>query len=401
VHIGFIAIESPFDASGGGGISAYMRAMIPALVHEGHRVTVFVNDRSASNPTQRDPFVRIVPVRLPNLHWYGAKVPGFERLLALPLRQVEWSAAFYWSVRTASREDALDIIEGAGLGDLFLSLRHIAPMVIRLHGSSYLFRKYTGQPLDPGTRAVRQLEKLTWQRASALTSPTHFQAGEVSRELGSPSPAITVIPNPIAPEVLAAALTGHPVRTDDPMPIVLYTGRLAPVKGTEPFLAAAQLVRSAAPDTRFVLAGSWQMSGSPSDWGLQTASEASSPGSFWLGHVPWHDLTKWYRQASIFVMPSYYESFGISVVEAMAFGLPVVATTAGGLPEVVQDGVTGILVPPGDAPALADAITCLIRDPALRRRLGAAGRERVRSHFTVDAVVNETLRVYRSFIAAT
>ena len=99
-------------------------------------------------------------------------------------------------------------------------------------------------------------------------------------------------------------------------------------------------------------------------------------------------------------MPSYYEAFGISVIEAMAFGLPVVATTAGGLPEVVDDGVTGILVPPGDSQALSDALMRLLRDPDLRRRMGRAGQERVRSEFTVDQIVPKTLAVYESVVRA-
>ena len=117
-----------------------------------------------------------------------------------------------------------------------------------------------------------------------------------------------------------------------------------------------------------------------------------------LGHVPWQKLADLYRHAGVFVMPSHYETFGISVIEAMAFGLPVVATHVGGLPEVVEDGVTGILVPPKDSKALAEALLQLLRDPDLSARMGQAGRERVRSEFTVDRIVSQTLDVYKSVV---
>jgi glycosyltransferase involved in cell wall biosynthesis len=115
-----------------------------------------------------------------------------------------------------------------------------------------------------------------------------------------------------------------------------------------------------------------------------------------LGHVRWDQLAELYRSASVFVMPSFYETFGISVVEAMAFGLPVVATTAGGLPEVVENGVTGILVEPGDPQALSDALIQLLRDPDLRQRMSRAGQERVRAEFTVDQIAPQTLEIYES-----
>jgi starch synthase len=115
-----------------------------------------------------------------------------------------------------------------------------------------------------------------------------------------------------------------------------------------------------------------------------------------LGHVPWLELCRLYAQATVFVMPSYYEPFGISCLEAMAFGLPVVATNTGGLPDVVEDEVTGILVPPGDPDALASAILTLLKDPARARKMGKAGRERVLANFTADDVVRQMLRVYES-----
>ena len=97
-------------------------------------------------------------------------------------------------------------------------------------------------------------------------------------------------------------------------------------------------------------------------------------------------------------MPSYYETFGISVIEAMAFGIPVVATNVGGLPEVVENGVTGILVPPGDIQALADAIVYLLSNSQLRLQMGEAGKSRVLSEFTVDLVSEMTMDKYKSLL---
>jgi glycosyltransferase involved in cell wall biosynthesis len=78
----------------------------------------------------------------------------------------------------------------------------------------------------------------------------------------------------------------------------------------------------------------------------------------------------------------------------MAASIPVVATTTGGIPEVVEDGVTGVLVPPHNAPALAEAILRLLKDAPLRHRMGEAGLARVRAQFNVDRMVDETLAVY-------
>jgi glycosyltransferase involved in cell wall biosynthesis len=232
-----------------------------------------------------------------------------------------------------------------------------------------------------------------------VTSPSSFQAREVAEEMGWPAGRVHVIPNPIAPEVLAEALR-EGARNEAPRssPVVLYTGRLAAVKGTAPLLEAARLVGEQEPGTRFVLAGPWQMPEPPERWGLERHGGPVTERVSWLGHVPWQDLLGWYRRATLFVMPSYYETFGISCLEAMAFGLPVVATRAGGLPEVIEDGVTGVLVPPGDPRALAEAVGHLLHRPDLRRRMGEAGRERVIAHFTADQAVRKTIPTYEKAV---
>ncbi len=102
-----------------------------------------------------------------------------------------------------------------------------------------------------------------------------------------------------------------------------------------------------------------------------------------------------HKSFDIFVLSSTTEGLGTSLLDAMACGKPIVATTAGGIPEVVEDGVTGLLVPPRDERALAAAIVRLLKDRGLRETLGAAGLARVRERFSAERMVQDTLNVYR------
>jgi len=108
------------------------------------------------------------------------------------------------------------------------------------------------------------------------------------------------------------------------------------------------------------------------------------------------DLVSLYNEAAVFACPSVYEPFGIINLEAMACETPVVATRVGGIKEVVVDGETGLLVPPGDPLRLGKAITKVIEDPKLAARMGKAGRKRVLQHFTWDRIAEKTLKLYRT-----
>ncbi len=110
------------------------------------------------------------------------------------------------------------------------------------------------------------------------------------------------------------------------------------------------------------------------------------------------DLSRWMGGLDVLAHPADREGLGIALLQAQAAGVPVVATRAGGMPEAVQDGVTGLLVAPGDARALADALHRLLDDPALRARMGAAARSRVLERFSVDAMVEGNLAVYREVL---
>lgn len=112
------------------------------------------------------------------------------------------------------------------------------------------------------------------------------------------------------------------------------------------------------------------------------------------------DIPKFLSSVDLFVLPSLYEGLGVSVLEAMAAGKPVVASRTGGIPEIVMDRVTGVLVPPGDPPALARAISELLSHNGLRRVMGARGRERVLKNFTLAETAKKNENFYYELIEA-
>ena len=106
------------------------------------------------------------------------------------------------------------------------------------------------------------------------------------------------------------------------------------------------------------------------------------------------DLDRLVPSFDVFCLSSHMEGLGTSLLDAMAFARPIVATTAGGIPEAVEDGQTGLLVPPRDPRALAEALAALLTDEARARALGAAGRQRFLARFSAAHMVEETLKIY-------
>jgi glycosyltransferase involved in cell wall biosynthesis len=143
------------------------------------------------------------------------------------------------------------------------------------------------------------------------------------------------------------------------------------------------------PDARFVIAGEGELRPALE---RQIKEHRLEKHVLLAGFRP--DVLSVHKAFDLFVMSSVTEGLGTSLLDAMACAKPVVATTAGGIPEVVVDGETGLLVPPRDHHALADAIVRLLNDAGLRARLGEAGLARVRERFTAERMVQDTLRVY-------
>lgn len=172
-------------------------------------------------------------------------------------------------------------------------------------------------------------------------------------------------------------------------PIVGNIAALVPRKGQRYLVDAAPPVVRAMPDTQILIFGEGELR-----QGLlrQIKHLGLEHHVRLVGFRP--DILSLLKGFDLFVMSSTTEGFGTSILDAMAASKAVVATATGGIPEAVEDGVTGLLVPPHNALALADAILRLLRDAPLRRRMGEAGLARVRAMFNLDRMVDETLDVY-------
>lgn len=204
---------------------------------------------------------------------------------------------------------------------------------------------------------------------------------------------IAVVPSVIPPAFAALAEDPAPVERRDPC-TVLYLGSLGTRKGLLDALRAVPLVRAGVPEARFVFAGALEL-GRERPLVERACAEAQAHGGVsFPGRVNDDEKLALYREASLFILPSYRENFPSSVLEAMAAGLPVVVTPVGALTELLQDGVNGYFVAPGDDRALARRIVELARDPVLREAMGRANRARVRGAFTPAIVFGQIGDLY-------
>jgi glycosyltransferase involved in cell wall biosynthesis len=175
--------------------------------------------------------------------------------------------------------------------------------------------------------------------------------------------------------------------------VIAGVGRLVPIKGFDLLVEALPAVAAALPATRALLVG-----GGPLRGALEARAAALGVADRVRITGPTQDVVGALAAADVLVAPSRNEGMGRAIVEAMALGVPPVATTVGGIPAVVEDGVSGRLVPPEDAPALARALIELGRDPAPRAKLGEAARRRAEL-FSSEEAGRRLLALYEEMLA--
>src|SRR5262249_24656144 len=247
------------------------------------------------------------------------------------------------------------------LGRVAARLAGSPPVVTTLHNPDYTFEA-TERTL---CRARKLLDRWTGARNAAVVAVSGAVAEDFRRHMGWTG--IRVIPNGVDLEAFApGGGDDGAARGEWPGPglRLLSVGRLHPQKGHGVLLDAMGRTAARGASLSLVIAGEGTLRPVLEEGIRRLGLDGSVRLAGRRG-----DVRELLRAADVFVFPSLYEAVGIALLEAMASGLPVVASRTGGIPEVVEDGASGRLVPPGDAEALAEALAALARDPDERRRL--------------------------------
>jgi glycosyltransferase involved in cell wall biosynthesis len=218
---------------------------------------------------------------------------------------------------------------------------------------------------------------------------------------GIPADRITVVrsgirPHDAPPEAETVVLRGR-LGISPHDPVLGVVAHILPHKGYDDLVQALALLQEQVPTLKCLVVGRAPRRSYLQEL-LQLAERLSVRGRLIVVGFQ-EDVAPFLHAMDVFVLPSRTEGLPITILEAMAAGKPVVATTAGGIPEVVRDGETGLLVPPGDPDRLAEAVMQLLEGPALAKAMGQAGRKRVTSVFTLEGEAEQTARVYRKVLA--
>jgi len=367
---------------GGGGAGTYVQLVGQELVRQGHRVTVVASHCPKCPSSAWDSGVAVYrPKLMGTRHWYLSKLPGL-RVGALALRSLEqgWQLALF--LERLHRQNPIDLVEFTEGGDFWHAFKLTFPYLVHLHGSRYTCLHMAGQLVGRADWYHRYLELMFIRRAQWVVSPSQSLLDIVSVELGHPLKQCTVIPYPL--DLCLQQLNLSQSQQENSAEKVFFAARNDPIKGAEILLQALPLVRQKIPNVEFQFFGH--------------SLETPPPGVYSSGFLPKEILLKHYQQSDLCIVPSLWDNSPNVVYEAMACGKAVVASNVGGIPELVVDGETGIIVPPGDSRALADAIITLLMDDEKRIDMGRRGRERIQHLTDLQKNIKQRCKIYQKVL---
>jgi glycosyltransferase involved in cell wall biosynthesis/GT2 family glycosyltransferase len=378
-----------FGSPSRGGVAAYTEHLAEGLARRGHEVVVF---RFGYGPGEVQPV--------------GYRVVGVPPEVDCPL-----PISTLRRLRAMAQAAPFDVVEAPLWGGegAIAGATGLAPLVVRLETPLEVIRQVSSLPLSTDLAVSIARERLGLSYAAGVVAISRAIAATVDEvyeaRLANHGRLATVLP------------IGLPGADDVPIdPIeppdadgfrMLYVGRLEARKGILELGRAFAAMARRVPGARLWIAGA-DNSGPDGHRGRTGQDYPETLRELWgpelsrrvrfLGRVPEGVKNALLAHCDVFLAPSLYESFGIVFLEAMRLGKPVIGTRVGGVPEIVEHGVTGLLVAPQDPGALAEAMETLASDALARERMGAAGRSRFEAHFTVDEFARRTEAFYREVI---
>jgi glycogen(starch) synthase len=370
-----------------GGLATHTEGLAGALARAGHDVVVL----TLHHPDAPDDAV-VDGVRVLRAHTDLPWLPDDQFVARMA------SANHHLVTLTAALDDwRPDVVHAhdwlvAWTGD---SLRELwdRPLVATIHATE---RGRNGGHVPPGQpAAINSVEWWLTYQASRVICCSRFMRDDVISAFGLPTDKVHVVPNGVDPQAWAPA--AGQARAGVDRPLIVSWGRVQYEKGFQTLVQALPEVRLAAPGLRVVIAGRGGYLAELHD--LARAVGVDDICEF-PGFVPDHELRSMLHQATLAVIPSLYEPFGIVALEAMAAGAPVVAAGSGGLIEVIDATGAGTLFPPGDAGALAGVLRELLANPQWLAAQQHHALALLAERYTWDAVAAATVPVYERALDA-
>ena len=359
-----------------GGVRVHVEALVGGLVRRGHDVDVVVSSRSAGGGAEFAELGATVHTAdlVPELLAAGANARGFADLVRI-LRRGRYDVAHFHDAKAGALGRPAALIART-------------PALYSPHAFVYRSQHLRERGGAGARRAVTLNVERALGRISTVVCISRDERDTALRDRVAGEDRLRVAYYGIVadgatePDPALAAFRGEG-------PLMGFMARLQDQKGPPDLIAALTILRERGTLPRFAIVGSGPME----DWVAQRLAEEDFGDRVMLRPF---EPPVWPRLAAFdaFVLPSLWEGLPIAVLEAMAAGLPVVSTTVNGIPEAVEHEESGLLVPPGDPPALADAIERVAGDAELRARLGERGRRRYEQQFTLDRMIDRFEELY-------
>jgi glycosyltransferase involved in cell wall biosynthesis len=389
-----------------GGQGVYLKNLSRALKDLGHVVEVISGppDPQLDDdlPVYQLPCLDLYnpedPFRIPALHefrdplnlieWLGVSTMGFPEPFTFGLRAYQFMR---------SRLGRYDIVhDNQSLSYGIWAINRLVPTIATIHHPVTVDRKIAIRSVSPPWEKMKQwrwysfigMQKRVSRSLARIITVSKSAKEDISRDFNIPMEKFSIVPNGIDTKLF------YPIAEieREKNRIIVTNSADTPLKGLFfLFQAVAELAKIQ--DIHVTVVGEPKKDGDI----VKLVSELGIVQCInFTGRIDGQEFVRQYARATIAVIPSVYEGFGLPVGEAMACGVPVISTTGGALPEVVGDA--GVLIPPADSAALAGAIAELLGNPEMAKKLGLAGYKRVQEHFTWERAAEKTVAAYREVL---
>lgn len=378
MHIGFITSHFPFhDTKSVGGIGTSIKNLSDELVALGHSVSVFVYGQEKDYKFIEGgiTLVTIKNIKIKGLSWFLTR----KKIQSTILKAHEISK--------------IDIVETPDWEGISSFINLYCPVVIRLNGSDTYFCHLDNRPV----KWINKFhEKRALAKADGHISVSQYTA-DVTNQLFHTNKKFTIIPNGINTNSFNTNDTCNDSKT------ILYFGGIIRKKGVLEIPHYFNQVIEKIPDAQLILIGQDmydKLTGNVSTFQMmqQLFSEEAGLNVKFLGSVPYQEIKKYIEKATLCIFPSYAEALPVSWIEAMAMAKPVVASNIGWSKEVIDDGIDGFLVNPGQHTEYANKIIQFLQNKGLQKELGIAARKKIERKFSMSIVAQQSLSFYKSLI---